>query len=103
MEDTPKPRITVFEGIFDPGQVTGTQRAVSALEWACVSPSEIIQRHICGDWGDVDPDDRVTNNEALTLGGRLLSVYNLPVIGETIWVITEADRSSTRMLLPEEY
>lgn len=103
METSKKPRIRVFEGMFNPGTVSGTRRAISALEWAIVTPSQIIQRHIAGDWADMDPDDQQANQEAVTSGGRIFSSYTLPVTGEIIWVITEADRSSTRMLLPEEY
>lgn len=102
MEEKGRPRIRVYEGIFDPGQVTGTKRSVSALERARISPSEIIQRHILGDWGDVEPDHRAENDSALVSGGSIVSVYYLAVIDETIWVITKADRSSTRILLFDE-
>ena len=70
-----------------------------------VSQSDIVaalRRHASGDWGDVDPDDRAANDLALTSGGRLLSVYEL-VNGITFWVITEADRSVTTVLLPDDY
>lgn len=61
-----------------------------------------LRRHAAGDWGDVDPDDRAANDLALTSGGRLLSVYE-SVNGITFWVITEADRSVTTVLLPDDY
>ena len=64
-----------------------------------------LQRHQHGDWGDVCEQDRKTNEEALELGNRLMSVYKsereLEVI--TFWIITEWDRSVTTVLLPEDY
>jgi hypothetical protein len=66
-----------------------------------------IKRHLNCDWGDVDPEDKESNFQALENGGRLFSVYKpLFTIGkysDKIWVITEADRSSTTILFPSEY
>jgi len=63
-----------------------------------------------GDWGCVDAEDRKTNDEAVSLGARILSAYPIdpekPCKGfgeNTLWIITEADRSVTTFLLPEEY
>ncbi len=61
-----------------------------------------IQRHQAGDWGDVDEHDFEANNRALTEGTRLLSVYHAAK-GVKFWVITEADRSATTVLMPEDY
>ena len=61
-----------------------------------------LVRHIAGDWGDVDEDDRRENELSLQHGFRLLSAYTLNS-GTKIWIITEADRSVTTVLLPEEY
>jgi hypothetical protein len=61
-----------------------------------------ISRHADGDWGEVDEHDRKANEYAVEHGLRVLSAYMLKT-GATIWVITEADRSSTTILLPEEY
>jgi hypothetical protein len=61
----------------------------------------LIKRHATGDWGDVDAEDGKANDEALKNGGRLLSAYT--VKGVKVWVITEADRSSTTLLLPQDY
>jgi len=58
--------------------------------------------HQAGDWGDVCDDDRQANNRALTEGTRLLSVYH-SATGVKFWIITEADRSVTTLLLPEDY
>jgi hypothetical protein len=59
-------------------------------------------RHARGDWGDVCEGDRQANDGALTDGSRLLSAYQTKT-GTRLWVLTEADRSSTCLLLPEEY
>jgi hypothetical protein len=59
-------------------------------------------RHVGGDWGEVCPEDASANDEARMTGERLLSSYRLRS-GTRIWIITEADRSSTCILLPEEY
>jgi hypothetical protein len=96
---------------FALGQLYVTPGAQAALEHYQVNPLLLIGRHMAGDWGDVCPEDAKTNEEALQEGGRLFSVYVLPVpdAGSTalapvkIWIITEADRSVTTLLLPEEY
>jgi hypothetical protein len=66
-----------------------------------------LARHAQGDWGDVDVEDKETNNQALSDGSRLLSAYNddrFPKNGvATLWIITEGDRSATTMLFPDEY
>lgn len=62
---------------------------------------DCLKRHVSGDWGDVCSDDAALNDEALKLGNRILSVYT--VDDRVIWIITEADRSSTTILFPEEY
>jgi hypothetical protein len=61
-----------------------------------------LHRHHCGDWGDLDEEDKETNEEALEQGARLLSCFQVDG-GKRIYIITEADRSSTCLLLPEEY
>jgi hypothetical protein len=62
----------------------------------------LLNRHAHGDWGDVSPDNWQENEFSLTHGLRLLSVYTL-TDGTRIWIITEAERSATTLLLPEEY
>ena len=61
-----------------------------------------MRRHHCGDWGDLDECDKKANEEALEQGFRILSHFKLGG-GRRIYIITEADRSSTCILLPEEY
>lgn len=63
---------------------------------------EAIPRHLSGDWGEVCQEDWENNNDAVELGHRILSSYTSR-LGHKFWVITEADRSSTTVLLPEEY
>lgn len=61
-----------------------------------------FNRHFRGDWGDVVDEDWRANDQALQNGGRLLSAYHT-LSGTKFWIITEADRSATTILLPEEY
>jgi hypothetical protein len=61
-----------------------------------------MRRHHCGDWGDLCDEDKQANEDALIQGDRIVSHYNLGG-GRRIYIITEADRSSTCILLPEEY
>ena len=88
--------------MFDLGQVVATPAALNALRRSSQSPADFIRRHGGGDWGDVDGHDSKQNDIALREGGRILSSYKT-TLGEQIWVITEADRSSTCILLPEDY
>jgi hypothetical protein len=60
-----------------------------------------LDRHASGDWGDLEEEDRRENELSLRNGWRIFSSY--PVGGKTVWIITEADRSVTTILLPEEY
>jgi hypothetical protein len=88
--------------LFALGQVVATPGALELLEVTGQSPSQFIARHHSGDWGDALCDeDKQLNDAALQDGSRLFSAYKL---GKgKIWVITEADRSSTCVLLPSEY
>ena len=87
---------------FDLGQVVATPGAIELLVGAGRSPMEFIARHVRGDWGDLDEHDRLVNESALKHGGRLLSSY--VVSGDQrLWLISEADRSATTLLLPSEY
>ncbi len=81
------------------GQVVVTRNALAVLSKDAVYAA--LARHQAGDWGDVCDEDRRSNDEALVEGTRLLSVYG---DGERkFWIITEADRSATTVLLPEDY
>lgn len=87
---------------FGLGMVVATPGALEVLGDLGVSPTELLERHASGDWGAVPPEDARENEYALGRGLRVLSSYPLPN-GERVWVITEADRSSTCILLPSEY
>ena len=87
---------------FSLGQNVATPGALAALAESEQNPAFFIARHVTGDWGEVDADDRQANENALLHGERLLSAYRT-LKGKKIWIITEADRSSTCVLLPDEY
>ena len=85
---------------FPMGQLAATATAIAAIP-----PKDIIHalgRHSRGDWGEVDEEDKVANDRALKVGARLLSIYE-STQGTRFWIITEADRSVTTVLLPGEY
>ena len=88
--------------LFDLGRVVATSGALEALGEAAVEPDVLLGRHVGGDWGEIPACDARENQRSLKQGWRLLSSYPLPT-GEKVWIITEADRSSTCLLLPEEY
>lgn len=94
--------IEIAKPKFRIGQLVSTPGALAALAEAGQSPMQFVARHVQGDWGDCCPEDLQANEDALRNGERLFSVYRTSK--ETkIWVITEGDRSSTCVLLPEEY
>jgi hypothetical protein len=88
--------------LFPLGQVVATPGALAAIENAGQQPGDFLARHVSGDWGDLDKHDVAENEFSLRHGLRLLSAYHTRA-GEKLWVITEADRSATCILLPEEY
>ncbi len=88
---------------FELGQIVATPGALQAIRSSGQTPSQFLRRHVNGDWGEhLDGHDYKQNQIALREGGRLLSAYQTRK-GEDLWVITEADRSSTCLLLPSEY
>ena len=94
--------IQIAKPKFPLGKIVSTPGALEALNDSGQTPFEFLSRHLAGDWGVVDDEDKQANDDALIHGERLLSAY-LTSKGIKIWVITEADRSSTCLLLPEEY
>ena len=86
---------------FNLGKVVATPGAIVLLEQNNQPASLFLARHISGDFGDLDDEDCQANDEAIQYGNRILSSYILN--GEKLWIITEADRSSTCLLLPREY
>ena len=93
---------TLNKGRFSPGRTVITPGALDALAAAEQHPGDFLTRHINGDWGELCEDDKAENQTALECDLRLLSAYRTSR-GQRIWIITEADRSSTCILLPEEY
>ena len=91
----------LLAGRFELGRLVATPGVLSLFERHETSGREFLARHARGDWGDLDADDRRSNDLALVNGARLLSAYHLGE--EKFWIITEADRSSTCFLLPSEY
>lgn len=87
---------------FRMGQPVITLAAQSTLERAGISPTVLLGRHLRGDWGELDIADIASNELALLIHRRLLSSYVVPGGGK-VWIITEADRSVTTILLPEDY
>ena len=87
---------------FPLGPIVATPGALEALEGVGESPGTFLKRHVTGDWGGVDEHDRQENEFSVAHGFRLLSAYTL-ANGTKLWIITEADRSATTILLPSEY
>lgn len=87
---------------FRLGVTVATPGALEALEEAEQSAGAFLSRHVMGDWGEVPEEDAQANEDALSNGARLLSAYTTKT-GAKLWVITEADRSATTILTPEEY
>jgi hypothetical protein len=88
--------------LFRLGRLCATNGAIRTLTSAAADPIEYVARHLSGDWGDLDAADSVANDRALQLGERIISAYRL-ANDEKIWIITEADRSATTILLLAEY
>ena len=90
------------EARFSPGQLVATPGALAAFEASGESPLTFLQRHLAGDWGELDENDVRENELSLQHGWRILSSYRLRT-GVKFWVLTEGDRSATTFLLPAEY
>jgi hypothetical protein len=88
--------------LFELGRIVATPGALQALEQAGQSPVEFLDRHVSGDWGELDDEDKRENEFSVHNSLRILSAYTTAA-GDKIWIITEADRSATTLLLPDEY
>lgn len=93
---------------FTLGRIYATPGALELLECANQAAHAFLARHVHGDWGLVHPDDAAANEHAVRDGTRIVSSYAAGAAGlegatGVIWVITEADRSATTLLLPGEY
>ena len=101
--------------LFPLGQVVATPGAIEVMERLGINPAALIARHVTGDWGDIDPEDRGLNERALVDGSRILSVYG--TAEDPIWLITDGEsdpddgcrsmtsghRAATTILRPEDY
>jgi hypothetical protein len=88
--------------LFPLGKLVATPGALAALQKARQSPADFLSLHVRAQWGDIPEEDRRENDYSLQHGFRLLSSYRTNA-NETIWVVTESDRSVTTLLLPSEY
>jgi len=99
--------VAIVRPRFELGRVVATPASLRVLEESDQTPHEFLDRHVRGDWDDLSEDDCEANEEALRDGSRILSAY-ITGDGTKIWIITEAvndqgHRTSTTILLPEEY
>jgi hypothetical protein len=93
----------ILKTLFPAGRIVSTPGALDALKQEGMSPADLLQRHFSGDWGDLCEQDKAENHFALPRALRIFSSYILPRTRVKIWIITEADRSATTLLLPDEY
>jgi len=90
--------------LFDFGSTVVTRGVQELIASGRLNPAPILRRHSLGDWGDVCADDWEINDNAVINGARILSSYDTDASPDgKVWVITEADRSVTTILLPSEY
>jgi hypothetical protein len=94
--------VSVWRCLFPLGGLYATPGALDVLREKDMRPDYFLARHAMGDWGDLCEEDKRSNDEAVDLGLRIFSAYELDETHK-IWIITEADRSVTTILLPEEY
>lgn len=88
--------------LFPSGRLFATPGTLALLQQVNKSPLEFLSRHLRGDWGDLCEEDKTENELSLKHGFRLMSSYPVTET-EKLWIITEADRSVTTLLLPAEY
>ena len=92
----------IKQPLFALGRLVATAGALELLTRSEQTPLEFLARHSRGDWGECCPEDASENDFSVKAGFRIFSVYRT-CNGEKLWVITEADRSVTTLLLPSEY
>jgi hypothetical protein len=93
---------TTKQPLFDLGQLVATPGALAALGKTGQNAMDFLSRHVTGDWGELPKEDKDENHLSLEKGFRLLSSYRTAA-GDKLWLITEADRTHTTLLLPDEY
>ncbi len=87
--------------LFSLGQIVATPGALELLQKHNMTPMQVLEKHVTGFFGDLCDEDKEANNEAIWNEERILSSYKIG--DEKLWLITEADRSSTTILLSSEY
>jgi hypothetical protein len=93
--------MTSYTALFALGRTFATPMAKEELHRLNYSPLDLLRRHMSGDWSEMVEDDQKSNCEAILNDSRVFSAYTIQDI--KFWVITEADRSTTTILLPSEY
>lgn len=93
--------VVVVVPAFDLGRLVATPGALALVDDDPSKFFPFIERHACGDGGDLCDEDKLANAQAIEHGNRVLSAYEIH--GTKFWIITEADRSATTILLPEDY
>lgn len=88
--------------LFSLGGLYSTPGAMAALKAAKTTSLAFLVRHVTGDWTEMAEEDQQANELAVAEGSRIFSAYHLDT-GVKLWIITEADRSVTTLLLPDEY
>lgn len=88
--------------LFALGSIVSTPAALRLMLMNGFAPDELLDRHVSGDWADMDAEDQALNRQAIADGTRIFSAYRITE-GKRVWLITEADRAATTFLLPHEY
>jgi hypothetical protein len=101
---------------FALGRVVATPAAIELMATTATHAQALLSKHACGEWGDISAEDARENARSVVEGLRILSAYRLPLCPQNqaaaawgqdkrgcVWIITEADRSITTLLLPSEY
>ncbi|PTB18258.1 hypothetical protein C9I57_24060 [Trinickia symbiotica] len=97
------PRGVSARPLFRLGEIFATPGALALLQQTGTDVVDLLMRHVKGDWGVVCPQDARSNDRAVETGTRIVSAYELGDRRERLWIVTEADRRMTTLLLPAEY
>jgi hypothetical protein len=103
MSFSASPRVLSSVPLFRLGQIVATPGSLALLEQTQTDVIDLLIRHVKGDWGVVCDADARLNDQAVTDGTRVISSYELGDRREKLWIITDADRQATTVLLPAEY
>jgi len=99
---SPRTPPTSFKPLFRFGALAFSAGVDALVRSDQLDPFALLRRHLSGDWGDLEKEDLLANDTAVICDRRLLSAYRITP-DQTIWIITEADRSLTTVLFPDEY